>query len=104
MTHNTNTDTTEASISDQFADGETLVECYAGGGAGTGKTTRLIEWFRDQHDDEAVRLLIDPAGDTLPEGVDGMGLTPVSIDPRHATYKYSVTGRRQAATDEEGTP
>jgi hypothetical protein len=82
----------QSSPVDQFASGDTLVDGYAGSRAGTGKTTRLIEWFREQHDDETVRMLIDPAGDTLPEADDGMGFTPVSIDSRHATYKYSVTG------------
>jgi hypothetical protein len=101
MSQNTPQDTDRASIPDQFMAGETLVECHAGGRAGTGKTTRLIEWFREQHGDDAVRMLSDPADETLPEADDGMGFTPVSIDPRHATYKYSVTGEQQAAIDTE---
>jgi hypothetical protein len=94
-------DTDGASIPDQFMAGETIVEGYAGGRAGTGKTTRLIEWVRAQHDDDAVRLFIDPAAETRPETVDRRKFTPVSIDSRHATDKYSVTGEQQAATENE---
>jgi hypothetical protein len=57
------TDTDEASLPDQFMAGETIVEGYAGGRAGTGKTTRLIEWVREQHDEDAVRVFLDPAAD-----------------------------------------
>lgn len=98
------TDTDEASVPDQFMAGETIVEGYAGGCPGTGKTTRLIEWFRAQHDDDAVRIFIDPASETRPEAVDRREFTPVSIDPRHATYKYSVTDEQQAATENEEEP
>lgn len=104
MTHNTTTDTDHASLPDQFADGETIVECYAGGRAGTGKTTQLVEWFRDQHGEEMARTLIDPADETPPATDDGMGFTAVSIDPQHATYKYSVSGEHRPAPDAEGTP
>jgi hypothetical protein len=48
---------------DQFASGDTLVDGCAGARPGTGKSTRLIEWVREQHDDEAVQVLIDPAAD-----------------------------------------
>ena len=92
---------TQSSSPEQFAAGDTLVECHAG----TGKTTRLIEWVREQHDDEAVRMFIDPAADTLPEAVEGRRFTPFSIDPRHATYKYSVSdGHPDQPDDEEGPP
>jgi hypothetical protein len=60
MSQTTNTDTDQASILDQFADGDTIVDGYAGSRAGTGKTTRLVEWFRELHGDEAVWTLIDP--------------------------------------------
>lgn len=58
------TSDTQSSSPDQFASGETLVDGYAGSSAGTGKTTRIIEWVREQHDDDAVRALIDPAAET----------------------------------------
>jgi hypothetical protein len=48
---------------DQFASGDTLVDGCAGARPGIGKSTRLIEWVREQHDDDAVRVFIDPAAD-----------------------------------------
>lgn len=101
MSHHTPSDTDHASLPDQFADGETLVECYAGGRAGTGKTTQLVEWFRDQHDDEAAKILIDPADDARTPSVDVSPSEPLDIDPQHATYKYSVSLTWADTTDTE---
>jgi hypothetical protein len=56
---------------DQFASGDTLVDGYAGSRAGTGKSTRLIEWVREQHDDDAVRVLLDPAADPAVRETEG---------------------------------
>jgi hypothetical protein len=53
----------QASSPNQFTSGDTLVDFCAGSRAGTGKTTRLIEWVREQHGDDAVRSVIDPHGD-----------------------------------------
>ena len=98
------TDTDGASIPDQFMAGETIVEGYAGGRAGTGKTTRLIEWFRAQHDDDAVLTLVDPTGEASTESIEMVQSTPLSIRPRHTTHKYSVTGEHRPAIDEEDSP
>jgi hypothetical protein len=90
---------------EQFADGETIVECHASGCAGTGKTTRLIEWFREQHDDEAVLRLFDPKGDPSPPTIDVLEINPFGIDPQPTTYKYSASIKwKDSTADEEGAP
>lgn len=94
-------DPDEASIPDQFMAGETIVEGYASGCPGTGKTTQLVEWFRAQHGDDAVLTLVDPTGEASTESIEMIQSTPLSVRPRHTTHKYSVTGEHRTATDEE---
>ena len=97
------TSDTQSSSPEQFAAGDTLVECHAGSRAGTENTTQLIEWVREQHSDEAVRTLLDPAGDGPMQSVEMVQIDPLSVAPRHATTKYSVSGERTESPDiEEG--
>lgn len=103
-TTDTNTDDTQSSDK-QFTGDETIVECYAGGRPGTGKTTRLIDWFRAQHGDKTVLTLIDPAGDSAsnPSSQDGSvsRINPYSTEPRSDDHKYRVAGERSAVSDDE---
>lgn len=104
-TTDTNTDDTQ-SLDKQFTGDETLVECYAGGRPGTGKTTRLIEWFRAQHGDETVLTVIDPTGDSPsdPSPQDGAvsRINPLDIESHYDESQYRLPGGSSIEHDEEG--